>query len=66
MTNTGGTIVFDPNVRLPLWKDEADCKSAIHEFIPLAHIVKISDEELEFVTGIADENMLYSGCSTGM
>ncbi|MBG3875186.1 carbohydrate kinase [Staphylococcus xylosus] len=55
VTNTGGTIVFDPNVRLPLWKDEADCKSAIHEFIPLAHIVKISDEELEFVTGIADE-----------
>ena len=56
VTHAGGTIVFDPNVRLPLWKNEADCKSAIHEFIPLAHIVKISDEELEFVTGITDEN----------
>lgn len=56
VTHVGGTIVFDPNVRLPLWKNEADCKSAIHEFIPLAHIVKISDEELEFVTGITDEN----------
>lgn len=55
VTNAGGTIVFDPNVRLPLWKNEADCKSAIHEFIPLAHIIKISDEELEFVTGITDE-----------
>ena len=56
VTHVGGTIVFDPNVRLPLWKNEADCKSAVHEFIPLAHIVKISDEELEFVTGITDEN----------
>ncbi|MGW7987845.1 carbohydrate kinase family protein [Staphylococcus shinii] len=56
VTHAGGTIVFDPNVRLPLWKNEEDCKSAIHEFIPLAHIVKISDEELEFVTGITDEN----------
>ncbi|MEC5302324.1 carbohydrate kinase family protein [Staphylococcus shinii] len=56
VTHVGGTIVFDPNVRLPLWKNEADCKSAIHEFIPLAHIVKISDEELEFVTGMTDEN----------
>lgn len=56
VTHVGGTIVFDSNVRLPLWKNEADCKSAIHEFIPLAHIVKISDEELEFVTGITDEN----------
>ena len=21
-----GTIIFDPNVRLPLWKNAADCK----------------------------------------
>lgn len=51
----GGTIVFDPNVRLPLWESEADCKNAIHEFLPLANVVKISDEELSFVTGLKDE-----------
>ncbi|MDH9162392.1 carbohydrate kinase family protein [Staphylococcus succinus] len=51
----GGTIVFDPNVRLPLWENEADCKHAIQEFIPLANIVKISDEELTFVTGQNEE-----------
>lgn len=49
-------ISFDPNVRLPLWKHENDCREVILEFLPLANILKISDEELEFITGIADEN----------
>ena len=44
-------ISFDPNVRLPLWDSEDACRDAIMEFLPLAHVVKISDEELEFVTG---------------
>ena len=48
-------ISFDPNVRLPLWKTAEECKKAILEFLPLANIVKISDEELEFITGISDE-----------
>lgn len=50
-----GIISFDPNVRLPLWKNERDCRETILEFLPLAHIVKISDEELEYITGISDE-----------
>lgn len=44
-------ISFDPNVRLPLWKNEEALKKRIWEFIPYAHILKISDEELEFITG---------------
>lgn len=44
-------ISFDPNVRLPLWEKVEDCREAILEFLPYAHIVKISDEELEFITG---------------
>ncbi|MGJ5713358.1 carbohydrate kinase family protein [Staphylococcus auricularis] len=55
MHQADGTIVFDPNVRLPLWKDEDACRITIQQFIPKAHIVKISDEELSFVTGIEDE-----------
>lgn len=51
----GATISFDPNVRLPLWPDEASCKEAIQSFLPLADIVKVSDEELTFITGIKDE-----------
>ncbi|MDC6328011.1 carbohydrate kinase family protein [Staphylococcus auricularis] len=55
MHQVGGTIVFDPNVRLPLWEDEDACRKTIQQFIPKAHVVKISDEELNFVTGIEDE-----------
>jgi len=46
-----GIISFDPNVRLSLWSDPKQCKKAILEFLPLADIVKISDEELAFITG---------------
>ncbi|WP_415426719.1 carbohydrate kinase family protein [Staphylococcus borealis] len=50
-----GTIVFDPNVRLPLWHSAEACKETIQAFIPKANIIKVSDEELEFITGEADE-----------
>ena len=30
---------------------KSTCRDAILEFLHLAHIVKISDEELEFITG---------------
>jgi len=51
----GGTISFDPNVRLALWDDEKCCKDTINEFLPYADILKISDEELEFITGLNNE-----------
>lgn len=50
----GAIISFDPNVRLPLWNDPQECQKTILEFIPMAHIVKISDDELEFITGTAN------------
>ena len=51
-----GMIVFDPNVRLPLWDSAEACKATIQSFLPKANIIKISDEEIEFVTGISDEH----------
>jgi len=48
-------VSFDPNVRLPLWQDDKACRQTILEFIPKAHIVKLSEEELLFLTAIADE-----------
>lgn len=60
-----GIISFDPNVRLPLWNSPEECRNAILEFLPYGDIVKISDEELEFITGIKDEekalNFLIQG-----
>ncbi|WP_210130274.1 carbohydrate kinase [Staphylococcus sp. GDX8P54P] len=53
--SANGTIVFDPNVRLPLWHSAEACKETIQAFIPKANIIKVSDEELEFITGEVDE-----------
>lgn len=51
-----GTIIsFDPNVRLPLWNNAEECRKTIREFIPIVDILKVSDDELEFITGIEDE-----------
>ena len=55
----GGTVVFDPNVRLPLWNSAEECQQAIRQFIPRAHIVKVSDEELSFITGHTDEQAAF-------
>ncbi|KAA9016463.1 carbohydrate kinase family protein [Niallia endozanthoxylica] len=55
VSEAGGLVCFDPNVRLPLWNNKETCRKAILEFLPLADIVKISDEELEFITGMKNE-----------
>lgn len=60
-----GLISFDPNVRLPLWNDPEECRKTILEFIPMAHILKVSDEELEFITGISDERKAIASLFTG-
>ena len=50
----GAIISFDPNLRFPLWNDKQKLKEAIDEFLPEADIIKISDEEIEFITGTND------------
>lgn len=44
-------VSFDPNLRFNLWNDRNALKKTVLEFMPMAHIVKISDEETEFITG---------------
>lgn len=61
----GGIISFDPNVRLPLWDDPQECRKTILEFIPMAHLVKVADDELEFITGIAEEQKAIASLFTG-
>ena len=50
----GMLISFDPNLRFPLWNDKNKLHSRVSEFMPLCDILKISDEELEFITGEND------------
>ena len=47
----GARLSYDPNLRLMLWDDADTAKHWIWEAMPYADIVKISEEEWEFVTG---------------
>jgi fructokinase len=51
---TGRTISFDPNYRPMLWKNPSEAKEAILSAVPYADILKLSDEELLFLTGKTD------------
>ena len=50
----GAIVSFDPNIRLALWENPEALRNVIWEFAPMAHVLKISDEELEFITGKND------------
>lgn len=49
--SAGAFISYDPNLRLMLWDNADDAKHWIWEVMPYADVVKISEEEWEFVTG---------------
>ena len=51
----GKLISFDPNLRKPLWPDEAAAKAQIEWGLHQADIVKISDEEIDFLWGLTPE-----------
>lgn len=52
--NAGALISFDPNLREPLWNDLNDARREIEYGLSKCDILKISDNELEFVTGIGN------------
>lgn len=51
----GALISLDPNLRKPLWKREEDAREAIEWSLHQADIVKISDEEIDWLWGIQPE-----------
>ena len=48
----GKLITYDPNLRKPLWHDLAEAKKQIEWGLGKADVVKISDEEVEFLWGL--------------
>ena len=50
----GALISYDPNLRLALWPSAADARAGILAGLPHAHLVKVSEEELTFLTGSED------------
>lgn len=56
----GKGISFDPNLRIPLWKDLNEAKKQITWGLNKADIVKISDDEVAFMWGLgAQEGAEY-------
>ena len=51
----GKWITYDPNLRKPLWKDTETCKEQLLWGLSQADVVKISDEEVEFLFGCTPE-----------
>lgn len=58
-------ISFDPNLRFNLWDSLEALYDAVWEFLPYAHILKVSDEELTFITGIENEREAIAKLFTG-
>lgn len=50
----GAVISFDPNLRLPLWKDLEDAREQMSWGLAHCDVLKISDNEIEFLTGTDD------------
>ena len=48
----GKLITYDPNLRKPLWNDMDTCKQQLLWGLSQADVVKISDEEVEFLFGL--------------
>lgn len=57
----GVLISFDPNLRERLWKDLADAKREIEYGMGVCDILKISDNEIEFMTGSSDYDKAVGG-----
>ncbi|KAK8947999.1 Fructokinase-2 [Platanthera guangdongensis] len=48
----GVLLSYDPNLRLPLWPSAEEAKEQILSIWNYADVIKVSDVELEFLTGI--------------
>lgn len=63
----GWLISFDVNLRLNLWRDEQETLDRIRQCIKFADVVKLSKEELDFITGNQErdaviDKILSEGC----
>ncbi|KAK2641876.1 hypothetical protein Ddye_023639 [Dipteronia dyeriana] len=59
--DAGALLSYDPNLRLPLWPSKEEARAQIMSIWDKAEVIKVSDVELEFLTGsdkIDDESAL--------
>jgi fructokinase len=55
----GLLISYDPNLRLALWPDADSARAGMLRGLEFAQVVKVSDEELTFLTGGDDPMALW-------
>ena len=55
--SAGLQISYDPNLRLNLWPSAEVAKAGLMLGWPLAHIIKVSEEELAFLAGVDLEGL---------
>lgn len=60
LKNNNTLISFDVNLRFSLWNNKDMLYKAVMEFIPFADIIKVSKDELTFITG---NNDIEKGCN---
>ncbi|HEC5300669.1 TPA: aminoimidazole riboside kinase [Enterobacter asburiae] len=53
----GGYVSFDPNIRPDLWPDENELRRLLEQALQSADVVKLSVEELAFLTGNVEVNV---------
>lgn len=51
---SGCLVSYDPNLRLSLWSNEQAARDGLMQGLSHAHIVKMSEDEVEFLTGSKD------------
>lgn len=51
--DSGKIVSFDPNLRRLLWEDLNEAREVMLSCLNFSHILKVSEEELEFLTGIS-------------
>lgn len=62
----GKLISYDVNLRLPLWSDADAARDGIRTGLASADIAKLSDDELEFLTGRRDPDAVQSLWHAGL
>lgn len=52
--DAGVLLSFDPNLRLSLWPGESEAREGMRVGCAMSQVIKVSEEELEFLTGGSD------------
>ena len=60
----GALVCFDPNLRFNLWEDKAELRKVVKEFSSFADVIKVGEDELNFITECEDAkavNSMFTG-----